>query len=97
MNLIPRLKSAFKKYKENGVAPIRALVSDYSNDVETYQIDNEYLMGDDLLVAPIIYGENQRKVYIPQGCWADYWTGEKVENGWREVQTDRIPVYVKQI
>ena len=97
MNLIPRLQLAFKKYKENGIAPIRALVSDYSDDCETYQIDNQYLLGEDLLVAPIIYGENKRRVYIPKGCWIDYWTGEKVNNGWLEIQTEKIPVYIKQV
>ena len=71
-------------------------MSDYSNDIETYQIDDQYLIGEDLLVAPIIYGQTQRKVYVPQGCWVDYWTGEAIGGGWHDVQTEDIPVYVKQ-
>ena len=96
VKLIPRLKKAFERYKATGVPPIRALVSDYSKDEETYKIDDEYLFGDDLLVAPIIYGETSRKVYLPQGEWMDYWTGEPVENGWIEVNTSNIPVFVKK-
>ncbi len=96
MKLLPRLKAAFNTYKEKGVAPVRALVSDYSDDVETYQIDDQYLLGDDLMVAPIIYGENQRKAYIPKGCWIDYWTGEAVAEGWMEIQTEKIPVFIKK-
>lgn len=95
VKLVPRLKKAFEQYKEKGIAPIRALVSDYSDDKETYNIDNEYMLGDDMLVAPIAVGETSRQVYIPQGAWIDYWNETPVESGWMEVKTDNIPVYVK--
>lgn len=94
--LIPRLKKAFEKYKTTGVAPIRALVSDYTDDPETYSIYDEYLIGDDMLVAPIIFGTEKRKVYIPAGDWVDYFTGEKVENGYFETDTKGIPVFIKK-
>jgi len=93
--LLPRIKRAFQLYQEKGVAPVRALVSDYSSDEETYKIDDEYCLGDDLLVAPMVCGEKQRKVYLPKGKWKDYWTGETVENGWLEITTEKIPVFIK--
>ncbi len=92
--LIPRLMAAFQEYKNNGVPPIRALVSDYTDDKETYNIDDEYLLAD-LLVAPMVCGEKTRKVYIPEGKWVDYRTKKPVVNGWIEVTTDNIPVYEK--
>lgn len=93
--LLPRLKKAFELYQKNGVAPARALVSDYTFDQQTYKIDDEYLLGDDLLVAPMVCGETERNVYLPKGEWRDYWTGERVENGWIKISTDKIPVFVK--
>ncbi|MCI5969941.1 MAG: glycoside hydrolase family 31 protein [Clostridia bacterium] len=93
--LIPILKKAFKDYKETGKPPVRALVSDYTDDCETYGIDDEYIFCDDIIAAPIMVGETERKVYLPQGNWIDYWTKEPVESGWFDVKTDKIPVYEK--
>ena len=95
--LIPRLKKAFEKYNKEGVPPIRALVMDYTFDVETYQIDNEWLLGDDLLVAPITTWESdERKVYLPRESeWVDYYTNEPVESGWSDVINQKIPVFRK--
>lgn len=93
---IPRLMAAFRKYKETGIPPIRALVMDYTEDAETYEIDNEYLFGEDLLVAPMTAEEDTRKVYLPAGEWIDYWTGEPVSCGWHEVVTENIPVYQRK-
>ena len=84
------------RYKETGIPPVRALVMDYTDDPETYEIDNEYLFGEDLLVAPMAVEEEMRRVYLPAGEWADYWTGEIVSYGWHEVETDHIPVYQRR-
>ena len=93
LKIIPELKEAFELYKEKGIAPMRALVSDYTSDPETYNIEDEYLFCKDLLVAPIIGEDKGRNVYLPEGEWVDYFTGEKQECGWFEVETDNIPVY----
>ena len=93
--LKPMLVKAFAQYREKGIPPIRALVSDYTNDKETYKIDDEYIFCDELVVAPIASGEESRKVYLPEGKWVDYFTGEEQVSGWFEVKTDRIPVYRK--
>ncbi len=90
-----RLKKAFQRYHETGIPPIRALVMDYTEDAETYEIDDEYLFGEDLLVAPMTADEEVRKVYLPDGMWQDYWTGEPVSSGWHKTDTDKIPVYRK--
>lgn len=93
--LIPMLKQAFKEYKETGKPPVRALVADYTNDTQTYSIDDEYIFCDNLIVAPMTAKEDGRKVYLPEGEWVDYWTKEKVSNGWFYVESDNIPVYQK--
>ena len=94
--LIPMLKRAFKEYKETGKPPVRALVADYTDDKETYSIDDEYIFCDNLIVAPLTSKSDERKVYLPQGNWVDYWTREKVESGWFSVTTDNIPVFEKE-
>ena len=93
--LKPILKTAFKKYKENGIPPVRALVSDYTSDANTYNINDEYIFCDKLLVAPIAAGENSRTVYLPNGKWRDYFTKELVDSGEFVVETEFIPVYEK--
>lgn len=94
-SLIPMLKKAFEKYAKTGKPPIRALVSDYTHDPETYGIDNEYIFCDDLIVAPLTEESDTRDVYLPNGKWCDYWTGEEVKNGWFKVTAEEIPVYKK--
>ena len=91
--LKPMLTEAFKKYHNEGVAPVRALVSDFTGDEETYAIDDEYLFCEKLLVAPIAAGESGRDVYLPPCGWRDYFTKEPVESGWHHVETNGIPVY----
>ena len=94
-SLIPMLQTAIANYKQTGIPPVRALVSDYTDDPETYGIDNQYIFCDELIVAPIPAGETERKVYLPAGEWVDYFTGEKISSGWFTVTTDKIPVYRK--
>ena len=95
--LVPMLKKAFDEYHATGKPPIRALVMDYTDDAETFGIDDEYMFCDDLLVAPIASGTgDERDVYLPVSeNWVDYFTGEKVESGHIKVSTKGIPVYRK--
>ena len=92
--LIPRLKKAFEVYHSTGVPPVRALVMDFTDDEETWNIDDEYMFCDNLLVAPFTADETERKVYLPNGEWKDYWSDEVFSGGWIMGQGD-IPVYEK--
>jgi alpha-D-xyloside xylohydrolase len=94
-SLIPMLKKAFLEYKETGKPPIRALVSDYTSDPETYHIDDQYIFCDRLIAAPMTAEEEERRVYLPAGKWRDYWSKEAVKSGWFTVRTDNIPVFEK--
>jgi alpha-D-xyloside xylohydrolase len=89
------LKNAFIEYKETGKPPVRALVCDYTDDIETYSIDDEYIFCDNLIVAPLTEESDTRKVYLPEGKWVDYWNKKPVSNGWFEITTDNIPVFEK--
>jgi len=92
--LVPMLKEAFETYKATGKAPVRALVSDYTGDKETWNIDDEYLFCD-LIVAPLTAESDTRRVYLPEGKWRNWFTGEEVSGGWFTYTGEGIPVYEK--
>ncbi|MBQ9946266.1 MAG: glycoside hydrolase [Clostridia bacterium] len=93
MSLVPYLHAAFYRYHKEGRPPVRALVSDYNDDF-TRTCDDEYLFGDSLLVAPILYPENKREVKLPEGKWFDFYTGEE-KRGSFIYESSNIPVFVK--
>ena len=98
MRLIPYLHAAFVRYHREGLPPFRALVMDYPDDPQTWPIDNQFLVGEALLVAPAFVGEPSRAVYLPEGEWFDYWTGKRYSGKQRlQVQPplDQIPIFVK--
>ena len=96
VKLIPVLSEAFEKYQKTGVPPVRALVSDYTDDPETYEIDDQYVFCDGMIVAPMVCGESSRRVYLPKGKWRGFFDGQKYESGWIEVTTENVPVFVKE-
>ena len=61
-----------------GLPLMRPLVLNYPDDPRTWSLDHEYLWGDDLLVAPVTReGATAWPVYLPEGEWFDFWTGER--------------------
>jgi len=65
MKFIPCLHAAFVRYHREGLPPFRALVMDYPDDPQTRTIDDEYMMGDSLLVAPVIVGSTNARTGRP--------------------------------
>jgi alpha-D-xyloside xylohydrolase len=77
----------------------RPLVVEYQDDPTTWDIYDEFLCGDSLLVAPILSAENRRRIYLPQGVWTDWWTRERLPGRqWIEVEPDlqTIPLYIRE-
>lgn len=93
--LVPMLTRAFEEYHKTGKPPIRALVADYTADSETWNIDDEYIFCDHLIVAPLTAESDTRSVYLPAGTWRDFWTKKPVPSGWFTVTTKNIPVFEK--
>jgi alpha-D-xyloside xylohydrolase len=98
MQLAPYLTAAFQRYAELGIPPFRALVLDYPECKEVRTVDDEYIVGDRMVVAPLFAAEAERKIVLPPGRWHDFWTGATVQ-GTTEFSvpssTSKIPVYVK--
>jgi alpha-D-xyloside xylohydrolase len=98
MRLVPYLYAAFVRYHKEGLPPFRALVTDYPRDPGTWTVDDQFLMGESLLVAPVTAGETKRSVYLPEGEWFDFWTGSAHPGKTGldiPVPLDRIPIFVK--
>lgn len=98
MRLLPYLHAAFVRYHREGLPPFRALVADYPDDVRTWPIDDQYLVGDGLLVAPFFAGEQSREVYLPAGEWFDFFSGTRFEGGRTHTvaaSLDTLPLFVR--
>jgi len=98
MSLLPYLYSAFARYRYEGLPPFRALVMDDPTDVNCQKIDDAYLMGDNLLVAPMFVGQTERDVYLPAGRWFDFDTNAVFEGGQTHrisASLEKIPIFVR--
>lgn len=98
--LIPYILKQSEKATQSGHSIVEALIFQYPQDPVAWHIDDEYFFGSDFLVAPVMNSENARKVYLPEGKWVDFFTGERYEgNKWltlSDIPLDRMPVYVKE-
>ncbi|MBA3875853.1 MAG: glycoside hydrolase family 31 [Anaerolinea sp.] len=96
--LVPYLVEQARRSVETGRPLMRALVFDWPNDPTIWDHPIEYMLGDDLLVAPVTEpGVASWQVYLPEGGWVDAWTGEPIRGPRvieREAPLDQIPVYV---
>jgi len=97
--LLPYIYTQFYLASKTGIPMMRPLVFDYPEEQSTYWNSRDFLFGDALLVAPVLWaGETTRDVRLPAGEWYDYWTNEKY-TGPKQVRVDapvdRIPLFVK--
>ena len=98
--LLPYIYAAFVRASETGAPVQRPLVFDHQYDAAVRDIDDEYLFGPDLLVAPVVAaGQTARQVYLPAGDWYDWHTDEAApgRRGSCSAATpmDRIPIYAR--
>ncbi|MBI3921882.1 MAG: DUF5110 domain-containing protein [Armatimonadetes bacterium] len=77
MRLMPYFYSAFARYYFEGVPPFRAMAL----EVPACDLDDQYMAGDSMLVAPMFAGETSREVCLPEGVWFDFETGKRFEGG----------------
>jgi alpha-glucosidase len=78
--LLPYLYTLFEECHRTGAPILRPLFWAYPDDTATYSMDDEFLCGDALLVAPVTRpGVEYRHVYIPAGSWFHFWTGTRVD------------------
>ena len=92
-SLMPYIYAQAKDSSTRGFPMLRALFFEYPNDPGCWNIDDEYMFGANLLVAPLFEAADGRKVYLPPGAWIDYQSG-KVYQGtqWHVIKAGAIPV-----
>lgn len=96
--LMPYLFSQAVENHNTGVPAMRAMVLEYPDDPTCHMLDRQYMLGDSLLVAPILNEDGVGQYYLPKGNWTHLLTGETVEGGcWFEKTFDymSLPLYVK--
>ncbi|MCI0607993.1 MAG: hypothetical protein L0Z71_02890 [Anaerolineae bacterium] len=103
-----RLHTALQPYlyhyaeiaSERGLPIMRPLFLNYPSETVTYTIEDEYLIGDEVLVAPVLRpGQIERQLYLPADEWRSYWTGTVYRGpGWVTVAAPlhHIPVFIRE-
>ncbi|MBW4420542.1 MAG: glycoside hydrolase family 31 protein [Myxacorys californica WJT36-NPBG1] len=97
--LLPYLYSFFWQASTTGAPILRPLLYDYPNDPKTYELHDQVLLGSDIMAAPVYRpGVEYRAVYLPEGTWYDWWTGERY-NGNSHILAhaplERMPMYIR--
>jgi alpha-D-xyloside xylohydrolase len=101
MRLNPYLYNIAWEAHEQGWPMLRPLALEFPHDAGTAGIDDCYMLGPDILVAPIFSESRQpveRTLYLPAGAWFDFWTDACISGGryiTRTCELDTIPVYVR--
>jgi len=97
--LLPYLYTTLEEAHRSGVPLFRPLLLNYQDDPSTYNLDDQFMVGDDLLVAPILKPDvTRRLVYLPEGSWYDYWTDKKYTGGTMinvDAPLDVVPMFVR--
>ncbi len=99
--LLPYLYDILHEEESNGLPMMRPLLLGYQSDEATYEINDEFLCGDQILVAPIVeQGLTSRMLYLPKGDhWIDYWTKEVFAGGQyiiKKAPIDVCPIFVRE-
>lgn len=99
MNLLPYLVREAAHSAATGEPMLRALLLDNPDDAQVWRIIDQYRLGRDLLIAPVVVeGATHRRLYLPQGFWFDLWSGDSLQGGcWIDVDAplETIPVFVR--
>jgi alpha-glucosidase len=97
--LLPFLYTTLEEAHRTGTPLFRPLLLNYQDDPNTYNIDDQFMVGSDLLVAPIMKPDVARRlVYLPRGDWYDYWTNKKYSGGTTitvDAPLDTVPLFVR--
>lgn len=98
--LIPYIKECEKEAIKTGLPVVRSMVLSFPHEKVAWSFEEQYMLGETLLVAPIIQPGNQVSVYLPKGNWYHLWSGQLYQGGQEVVFTDvplnEIPVFGRE-
>ena len=97
--LLPYIIEQSELACKSGYPIVRALLFHHPHDRQVWHIDDEYYFGNDFLVCPVINSRNHRDIYLPEGLWVNFFTGERLQGArWYynvEVPLEQMPVFVR--
>ncbi len=97
--LLPYFYDLMRECEETGIPMMRPLVLEFEKDPNVRNRNDQFMVGDRILVSPVLeQGAREKLVYLPEGTWYDYWTGEKLSGGEsyiRKAPLDVCPMFVK--
>lgn len=96
--LIPYLQTYLQEARDRGFPMIRALPMQFSKDPKGWEIEDQFMLGDELLVAPRLGESRRRPVYLPMGYWTELRTNT-IHSGRQtieiSVEDGELPLFVK--
>ena len=97
---IPYLYDLFAQESQNGLPIMRPLVLNDDDDPRVRDLNDEYMVGDNVLVAPVVQkSQTKRLVYLPAGKWIDFWNNREYD-GQQDIVADapldKLPLFIKQ-
>lgn len=95
--LLPYIYSTEAQAVSSGMPFLRHMALMHQDDRNTHNIYDQYYFGESLMIAPLLNSGGKRMVYVPEGIWYNYYTGEKLEKtGWMEINVELsvLPMYV---
>ena len=92
--LMPYVYTQAKDCSERGLPMVRALLVEFPEDKGAWLVEDEYMFGSQMLVAPLMESGNCRDVYLPKGKWIDYQTGKIYEGGYQTIEAGDIPAVI---
>ncbi len=97
---LPHLYTLFMEASRTGIPVMRPLFLEYPNDPKTANLSDQFLIGDNILIAPILRPDtNHRVVYLPHGDWVNYWNDEVIQGGTHilfEADLETLPIFIKK-
>jgi len=92
--LMPYVYAQAKDCSNRGLPMLRALFVEFPHDAGAWLVEDEYMFGSQILVAPLMESGTSRTCYLPQGKWIDYQTGKVYEGGYQHIAAGEIPCII---
>ncbi|GAA0348664.1 glycoside hydrolase family 31 protein [Bacillus horti] len=97
---LPQLYTMFREAHEDGLPVMRPLVLEYPEDSNTHHLQDQFMLGSNVIVAPVITPKTEhRVVYLPEGEWVDYWNNDLYTGGQHHLvkaPLDKLPIFIKK-
>lgn len=92
--LMPYVYAQAKDCSNRGLPMVRALFVEFPDDPGAWNVEDEYMFGSQILVAPLMESGTERVCYLPKGKWVDYQTGKVYDGGYQTIQAGQIPCII---